>query len=58
VAAWPLAAHAQQAGGQRRVGILVAFAESNAETRHQSQDRQVALRFPRGVLAIADEVIE
>jgi putative ABC transport system substrate-binding protein len=31
VAAWPLAARAQQAARQRRVGILMAFAESDEE---------------------------
>jgi putative ABC transport system substrate-binding protein len=30
-AAWPLAAHAQQGARQRRVGILLAFAESDDE---------------------------
>ena len=28
---WTLAAHAQQPGGMRRIGVLVAFAESDAE---------------------------
>jgi hypothetical protein len=28
-AAWPLAAHAQQAGGMRRVGVLMAYAEDD-----------------------------
>src|SRR5262245_8883436 len=31
VAGWPLAARAQQAARQRRVGILLAFAESDDE---------------------------
>jgi ABC-type uncharacterized transport system substrate-binding protein len=30
-AAWPLAARAQQSGGMRRVGVLMAYAESDAE---------------------------
>jgi putative ABC transport system substrate-binding protein len=30
-AAWPLAARAQQAGGMRRIGLLMAFAESDRE---------------------------
>jgi putative ABC transport system substrate-binding protein len=32
-AAWPLAARAQQAAGMRRIGVLTAFAESDAEAQ-------------------------
>jgi putative ABC transport system substrate-binding protein len=32
-AAWPLAAHAQQPGGMRRIGILQGLAESDPETQ-------------------------
>jgi putative ABC transport system substrate-binding protein len=28
---WPLAAHAQQPGGMRRIGVLMAYAESDSE---------------------------
>jgi putative tryptophan/tyrosine transport system substrate-binding protein len=28
-AAWPLAAQAQQAGGMRRVGVLMGYAETD-----------------------------
>ncbi len=31
VAAWTLAARAQQGGGMRRIGVLAAFAESDRE---------------------------
>ena len=30
-AAWPLAAHAQQPGGMRRIGVLMGYAESDRE---------------------------
>src|SRR6266702_7157555 len=30
-AAWPLAARAQQPGGMRRIGVLMAYAESDPE---------------------------
>src|SRR5262245_55570978 len=30
-AAWPLGAHAQQAGGLRRIGVLMAYPESDPE---------------------------
>ena len=30
-AAWPLAARAQQSGRTRRIGVLMGYAESNAE---------------------------
>jgi putative tryptophan/tyrosine transport system substrate-binding protein len=30
-AAWPLAARAQQSGGMRRIGVLMAYAESDRE---------------------------
>src|SRR6478736_10505211 len=30
-AAWPLMARAQQAGGMRRIGVLMAYAESDPE---------------------------
>ena len=30
-AAWPLAAHAQQAERMRRIGVLMAYAESDPE---------------------------
>ena len=32
-AAWPLAARAQQIGHMRRIGVLVAYAESDARSR-------------------------
>jgi putative tryptophan/tyrosine transport system substrate-binding protein len=32
-AAWPLAARAQQAGGMRRIGVLTAFADNDAEAQ-------------------------
>ena len=32
-AAWPLAARAQQAAGMRRIGVLTAFAENDAEAQ-------------------------
>ena len=32
-AAWPLAAHAQQPGGMRRIGVLIGFAEDDPEAR-------------------------
>ena len=32
-AAWPLAAGAQQAAGMRRIGVLTAFAENDAEAQ-------------------------
>src|SRR5262249_33811130 len=32
-AAWPLAARAQQGGGIRRIGVLMAFAESDREAQ-------------------------
>ena len=31
--AWPLVAHAQQAIGIRRIGVLIGFAESDPETK-------------------------
>jgi putative tryptophan/tyrosine transport system substrate-binding protein len=31
VAAWPLAAHAQQSTPMRRIGVLMAHAENDAE---------------------------
>jgi putative ABC transport system substrate-binding protein len=39
-AAWPLAAQAQQAGGMRRVGVLMGY----AETDHAAQAQVAALR--------------
>jgi putative ABC transport system substrate-binding protein len=30
---WPLAARAQQAAGMRRIGVLTAFAENDAEAQ-------------------------
>jgi hypothetical protein len=33
VAAWPLAARAQQPAGMRRIGVLTAFAENDAEAQ-------------------------
>jgi putative ABC transport system substrate-binding protein len=33
VAAWPLAAHAQHSEGMRRIGVLMPFAENDADTR-------------------------
>jgi putative ABC transport system substrate-binding protein len=39
-AAWPLAARAQQPGGMRRIGLLMAFAEGDPE----GQDRVAAFR--------------
>jgi putative tryptophan/tyrosine transport system substrate-binding protein len=32
-AAWPLAARAQQPAGMRRIGVLTAFAENDAEAQ-------------------------
>jgi len=32
-ATWPLAARAQQAAGMRRIGVLTAFAENDAEAQ-------------------------
>ena len=32
-AAWPLAGRAQQAAGMRRIGVLTAFAENDAEAQ-------------------------
>src|SRR5262245_12993589 len=32
-AAWPLAARAQQPAGMRRIGVLTAFADNDAEAR-------------------------
>jgi putative tryptophan/tyrosine transport system substrate-binding protein len=40
VAAWPLAARAQQPGGMRRIGVLMAFAEGDPG----GQDRVAAFR--------------
>ena len=34
-AAWPLAAHAQPAGGMRRIGVLMGYAESDAAAQAQ-----------------------
>jgi putative tryptophan/tyrosine transport system substrate-binding protein len=34
-AAWPLAAHAQQAGGMRRVGVLMGYAETDPAAQAQ-----------------------
>jgi len=31
--AWPLAARAQQAAGMRRIGVLTAFADNDAEAQ-------------------------
>jgi ABC-type uncharacterized transport system substrate-binding protein len=39
-AAWPLAAHAQQSGGKRRIGVLFGIAENDLET----QSRGAAFR--------------
>ena len=33
VAAWPLAARAQQPAGMRRIGVLTAFADNDAEAQ-------------------------
>jgi putative tryptophan/tyrosine transport system substrate-binding protein len=33
VAAWPLAARTQQPAGMRRIGVLTAFAENDAEAQ-------------------------
>ena len=35
VAAWPLAASAQQSGQVRRVGVLVGYAESDLMAQHR-----------------------
>jgi putative ABC transport system substrate-binding protein len=32
-AAWPLAARAQQSAGMRRIGVLTAFADNDAEAQ-------------------------
>jgi putative tryptophan/tyrosine transport system substrate-binding protein len=40
VVAWPLGAHAQQSGGMRRIGVLIALAESD----RQAQARLAAFR--------------
>ena len=34
-AAWPLAAHAQQSNQTRRIGVLMGFAESDAEAQSE-----------------------
>jgi len=39
-ATWPLAAKAQQGGGMRRIGVLMAFAESD----HEAQSWVAAFR--------------
>ena len=39
-AAWPLAAHAQQSGGKRRIGVLLGITENDLET----QSRVAAFR--------------
>jgi putative ABC transport system substrate-binding protein len=33
VAAWPLAAHAQQAQRMRRIGVLIGFAETDLDVK-------------------------
>ena len=32
-ATWPLAAHGQQSAGMRRIGVLTAFADNDAEAQ-------------------------
>jgi putative ABC transport system substrate-binding protein len=32
-AAWPITAHAQHSEGMRRIGVLMPFAENDANTR-------------------------
>jgi putative tryptophan/tyrosine transport system substrate-binding protein len=43
-AAWPLAARAQQAARQRRVGILLAFAESDDEYQRRVAEFRQEIR--------------
>jgi putative ABC transport system substrate-binding protein len=54
VAAWPLGAHAQQSGGMRRIGVLMAFAESD----RQAQARLAAFREELQKLGWADIMMD
>jgi hypothetical protein len=49
-AAWPLAAHAQQPGGMRRIGVLAAYAEHDPE----AQVRVTAFRQAFAILLYRD----
>src|SRR5438477_10963098 len=49
-AAWPRAAHAQQPGGMRRIGVLMAFAASD----RQAQARLAVFREELQTLGWAD----
>ena len=54
VAAWPLGAHAQQSGRMRRIGVLMALAESDRQT----QARLAAFREGLQKLGWADIMMD